>query len=136
MRYVVPVVAHWPGTLIAVNVGGAVLPTLMSIYLLVRNQLWIQAALATAVIAAVCYWLSRPIPGLGIAESQCLFRQSRRRSSRYCSHASTPRSSPISAVALAHSSASICSISAISVGWARRSLRLCGAGTFDGIFLI
>jgi uncharacterized membrane protein len=68
MRYVVPVVAHWPGTLIAVNVGGAVLPTLMSIYLLVRNQLWIQAALATAVIAAVCYWLSRPIPGLGIAE--------------------------------------------------------------------
>ena len=68
MRYVVPVVAHWPGTLIAVNVGGAVLPTLMSIYLLARNQLWVQTALATAVVAAVCYWLSRPIPGLGIAE--------------------------------------------------------------------
>ena len=33
-----------------------------------RHRLWIQAALATAVVAAVCYWLSRPLPGLGIAE--------------------------------------------------------------------
>jgi len=68
MRYVVPFVAQWPGTLIAVNVGGAVIPTMTSVHLLVRNQLWIPAALATAAIAAVCYWLSRPIPGLGIAE--------------------------------------------------------------------
>jgi len=68
MRYVVPVVAQWPGTLIAVNVGGAVIPTMMSVYLLVRHRLWVEAALATAAVAAVCYWLSRPIPGLGIAE--------------------------------------------------------------------
>jgi uncharacterized membrane protein len=68
MRYVVPFVAQWPGTLIAVNVGGAVIPTMVSIYLLAKNRLWVKAALATAVVAAVCYWLSRPIPGLGIAE--------------------------------------------------------------------
>ena len=67
MRYVVPVVAQWPGTVIAVNVGGAVIPTMMSIYLLARHRLWVQAALATAVVAAVCYWLSRPLPGLGAA---------------------------------------------------------------------
>jgi uncharacterized membrane protein len=63
-----PFVAQWPGTLIAVNVGGAVIPTMVSIYLLAKNRLWVKAALATAVVAAVCYWLSRPIPGLGIAE--------------------------------------------------------------------
>jgi uncharacterized membrane protein len=68
MRYVVPFVAQWPGTLIAVNVGGAVIPTMMSLYLLSRNRLWVKAAVATAAVAAVCYWLSRPIPGLGIAE--------------------------------------------------------------------
>src|SRR5262249_15339800 len=34
MRYRVPVVTHWAGTVIAVNVGGAVIPTLMSVYLL------------------------------------------------------------------------------------------------------
>jgi uncharacterized membrane protein len=68
MRYAVPVVMQWPGTLIAVNVGGAVIPTFMSIYLLIRNALWVQGALATAVVALVCYWLSQPVPGLGIAE--------------------------------------------------------------------
>jgi len=68
MRYVVPFVTEWPGTLIAVNVGGAVIPTMVSIYLLARNRLWVQAALAKAAVALVCYWLSRPIPGLGIAE--------------------------------------------------------------------
>jgi uncharacterized membrane protein len=68
MRYVVPLVTQWPGTLVAVNVGGAVLPTMMSIYLLVRNRLWVNAVLATAAVAAVCFWLSRPVPGLGIAE--------------------------------------------------------------------
>ena len=68
MRYVVPYVAQWPGTLIAVNVGGAVIPTIMSLYLLARNRLWAKAAIATAAVAAVCYWLSQPLPGLGIAE--------------------------------------------------------------------
>src|SRR6266581_9570594 len=53
MRYVVPVVASWPGTVLAVNVGGAVIPTMMSIYLVIRYQLWLKAAIATAVIAFV-----------------------------------------------------------------------------------
>jgi uncharacterized membrane protein len=68
MRYVVPFVTQWPETLIAVNVGGAVIPTLTSMYLLFKTRLWVEAAVATAVVAAVCYWLSRPMPGLGIAE--------------------------------------------------------------------
>jgi uncharacterized membrane protein len=68
MRYNMPVVVQWPGTLIAVNVGGAVIPTFMSIYLLIKNTLWVQGALATAVVALVCYSLSQPVPGLGIAE--------------------------------------------------------------------
>ena len=68
MRYVVPLVLERPGTVIAVNVGGAVIPTLMSIYLLVRNELWVQGLIATAIVAVVCYLLSQPLPGLGIAE--------------------------------------------------------------------
>jgi len=67
MRYMVPVVVQWPGTIIAVNVGGAVIPTVMSFYLLARQRLWIKGALATAVVAAVCHWLAQPIPGMGIA---------------------------------------------------------------------
>src|SRR3954468_13525518 len=40
MRYVVPFVVSWPGTVLAVNVGGAVIPTIMSSYLIIRYQLW------------------------------------------------------------------------------------------------
>jgi uncharacterized membrane protein len=67
MRYVVPVVVDWPGTIIAVNVGGALIPTLMSVYLLSKNGLWRRGLLAIAFVAAVCHWLARPVPGLGIA---------------------------------------------------------------------
>jgi uncharacterized membrane protein len=67
MRYVVPVVVSWPGTVLAVNVGGAVIPTLMSIYLLIRYQLWLKAAIATAVIAFVIHSMATPVPGIGIA---------------------------------------------------------------------
>jgi uncharacterized membrane protein len=67
MRYIVPTVVDWPGTVIAINVGGALIPTLMSLYLLARNQLWGLGTLATACVAAVCHWLARPVPGLGIA---------------------------------------------------------------------
>src|ERR1700682_3407017 len=67
MRYVVPVVVSWPGTVLAVNVGGAVIPTLMSIYLLIRYQLWLKAAIAAAVIAFVIHSMATPVPGIGIA---------------------------------------------------------------------
>jgi uncharacterized membrane protein len=68
MRYVVPVVTQWPDTVIAVNVGGAVIPIMMSAYLLLRYRLLVQAVLATAVVALVCHLLANPVPGLGIAE--------------------------------------------------------------------
>jgi uncharacterized membrane protein len=67
MRYVVPVVEQWPGTLIAVNIGGAVIPSVMSLYLLARNGLWIRGAVAITAVAAVCHWLAQPVPGVGIA---------------------------------------------------------------------
>jgi uncharacterized membrane protein len=67
MRYVVPLVVSWPGTVLAVNVGGAVLPTLMSAYLVIRYQLWLRAILATAAIAAVIHSMATPVPGIGIA---------------------------------------------------------------------
>src|ERR1700736_1776882 len=67
MRYVVPVVASWPGTILAVNVGGAVIPTLMSTYLVIRYQLWLKATLATVAIAFIIHSMATPVPGIGIA---------------------------------------------------------------------
>jgi uncharacterized membrane protein len=67
MRYAVPVVIDWPGTVIAINVGGAVIPILVSLYLLAKHGLWASGILATAGVAAVCYFLAHPVPGVGIA---------------------------------------------------------------------
>jgi uncharacterized membrane protein len=67
MHYMVPVVVDWPGTVIAVNVGGALIPGLMSIYLLAKNRLWGTGLLATACVTAVCHFLADPVPGVGIA---------------------------------------------------------------------
>jgi uncharacterized membrane protein len=67
MRYRVPVVIHWAGTVIAVNVGGAVIPTLMSVYLLIKRELWVKGLIATAVVALVIHWMADPVPELGIA---------------------------------------------------------------------
>jgi uncharacterized membrane protein len=67
MQYQVPPPTDWGGTVLAVNVGGAIIPVIMSLYLLIRWQLWMEGLLATTAVAAVCYWFSYPIMGLGIA---------------------------------------------------------------------
>ncbi|MCC8942727.1 DUF1614 domain-containing protein [Bradyrhizobium sp. Arg68] len=66
MRYVVPYLAS-PSTILAVNVGGAVIPALMSAYLVLRYQLWLRAAIATIVIAAIVHASATPVAGIGIA---------------------------------------------------------------------
>jgi uncharacterized membrane protein len=67
VQYVVPVVVSWPGTVLAVNIGGAVIPTVMSAYLVIRYQLWLKAAVATAVVAFIIHSMATPVPGVGIA---------------------------------------------------------------------
>ena len=66
MRYIEPVLADWPGTIVAVNVGGAVIPTLLSLYLLGKNGIWFSGAVVTAVVAAICHYMATPVAGVGI----------------------------------------------------------------------
>jgi uncharacterized membrane protein len=66
MRSVVPMVENWPRTIVAVNVGGAVIPTLVSLYLVLRSGMVGRAALAVVIVAAIVHGLARPVPGLGI----------------------------------------------------------------------
>ena len=135
MRYVVPVVVNWPGTLIAVNVGGAVIPGVMSLYLLIKQRLWVRGLIATACVAAVCHALAQPTRGVGIAlpifvpavtTAIVAFILSRER-----------------AAALAYIAGSLGTlIGADLLNLSRvRGLRapvaaIGGAGTFDGIFMI
>jgi uncharacterized membrane protein len=66
MHYIVPELVQPPEVILAVNVGGAIIPTLLSIYLLSKNALWGQGLIATIFIAAICHALAEPVRGLGI----------------------------------------------------------------------
>src|SRR5262249_49594987 len=66
-HYVVPVVEEWPSTVIPLNVGGAVIPTALSLYLLTKNHLWTRGIIVTAIVSAIVYMLAEPVQGVGIA---------------------------------------------------------------------
>lgn len=67
MRYIVPEVFSEPGVILAVNVGGALIPTLLSLYVMTKRSLWGRAVIATAVVATICHLLAQPVRGVGIA---------------------------------------------------------------------
>lgn len=65
--YVIPMV-HVSQTMLAINLGGALIPALLSLYLIVKNQLFRLSLMGIVPVAIVCYLLAKPEPGLGIAE--------------------------------------------------------------------
>ncbi|TMG73656.1 MAG: DUF1614 domain-containing protein [Betaproteobacteria bacterium] len=65
--YVIPTVETWPGTVLAVNVGGAIIPILLSLFLIVKDGLYRMAAWGVTIVSLACYVLAEPVPGLGIA---------------------------------------------------------------------
>ncbi len=65
--FLAPVAIDWPGTILAINVGGAVIPILLSFYLLMRYDLWMAGAVATAIVAFVVHRMATPVPGVGIS---------------------------------------------------------------------
>jgi len=67
MRYVIPMAEGWPGTVIALNVGGAIIPTLLSLYLLVKNRLYGRGLLGVAVVTVIVHMTAHPVKGVGIA---------------------------------------------------------------------
>jgi uncharacterized membrane protein len=67
MTYVVPVVQQTRATVLAVNVGGAIIPVCLSLYLLLKHHLFLLGAIGAAFVAAVTHYLAQPVPGFGIA---------------------------------------------------------------------
>jgi len=67
MRYLLPAASSTSSTVIAVNVGGALIPAVMSFYLLAHYRLWRQGAICTAVVGVLCFYLATPVPGVGIS---------------------------------------------------------------------
>jgi uncharacterized membrane protein len=67
MRHMIPLVREWPGTVVAVNLGGAVIPLFLSLYLTVKNRLYGPALLGVAMVTAIVHLMAHQVRGVGIA---------------------------------------------------------------------
>jgi uncharacterized membrane protein len=136
IRYRIPQIAvEEASTLIAVNVGGALIPTIVSLYLLRSHPEQVPYALVGVVItAAIVHLVARKVPGLGITTPAFI----------------PPIAAALSAVLLSPHSPSIIAYVAGTMGTLigadLTNLRgipglgapvasIGGAGTFDGVFL-
>jgi len=135
MQYVIPVVTQWPGTVIAVNIGGAVIPTVMSFYLLVKYQLWGVGLIATAGVTAVTYAFANPVPGLGIAEPVFVPALATALAALVLSRRQAAPLAYISGSLGSLIGADLLNLGKVQ-GLGAPVASIGGAGTFDGIFLI
>ena len=65
--YIVPMLSDVPGTVVAVNLGGALIPTLLAIYLIVKNRLFVDSLAAVAIVTVAVHLMAHPVRGVGIA---------------------------------------------------------------------
>jgi uncharacterized membrane protein len=67
VRYMIPTVHEWPRTVVAVNLGGAVIPVLLSLYLAVTNGVYLDGAIGVLIVTVIVHRLAQPVRGVGIA---------------------------------------------------------------------
>jgi uncharacterized membrane protein len=68
IRYRVPTRYTTDSTIVAVNVGGAIVPVLISLYLLMQMpSIIVPALIGVAIVTAIVHRFAMPVPGLGIA---------------------------------------------------------------------
>jgi uncharacterized membrane protein len=68
MQYVIPRVIESSRTVLAVNVGGALIPFLLSLYLVFKLKLYGRALLAVSTVTIIVHTMAYPVRGVGIAE--------------------------------------------------------------------
>lgn len=133
-RYVMPQWSQPRQTVLAINVGGAVVPTLLSLYLLTQALAPLRVVVAIATVTLLTYWWARPMPGVGIVVPMLL----------------PPLSAALAALLLVPQQAPLAAYVAGTMGTligadvlhVRQVTKLAtpvasigGAGTFDGVFL-
>jgi uncharacterized membrane protein len=133
-RYVIPQWRQPRQSVLAVNVGGAIVPTFLSLYLLTQAVAPLRVVVATAAVTFLTYRWARPVAGVGIVVPMLL----------------PPLSAALAALLLVPQQAPLAAYVAGAMGTliggdllhVRQGTKLAtpvasigGAGTFDGVFL-
>ena len=132
--YVRPPVVQRGATIVAINVGGALVPLLLSVYLFLRFRMRVRMLVGTAIVAVIVHALATIVPGVGIAVPMLL----------------PPLAAVVVSLALAYRQAPPLAYVSGSMGaligadlWnlpriaeiGAPVVSIGGAGTFDGVFL-
>lgn len=134
MQYVVPVVEDWPSTIIAVNLGGAIIPTLLSLYLMVTNHVYFPAAVGILIVATIVHLLARPVRGVGIAVPALIPPLLAAAAAMLLSARSAPCVAYVAGTLGTLIGADLLNLGRLR-GLGAPVASIGGAGTFDGIFL-
>jgi uncharacterized membrane protein len=120
-----------PRTIVAVNVGGALIPTLLS---LLMKKTYGRSLAAVAIVTAIMYWLAQPIRGVGIAVPVFVPPVVAAGTALLLSRQSAPALAYISGSLGTLIGADLLNLGRVQ-GLGAPVASIGGAGTFDGIFL-
>ncbi|MEJ2234098.1 MAG: DUF1614 domain-containing protein [Syntrophobacterales bacterium] len=134
MRYRLPAPRQACTTTLAVNVGGAVIPVLISLYIFLKCQVPFRALLATGFMSLVVFRLARPIRGVGIGVPVLVPPLLAALIALVISPAKAPPVAYISGTLGTLIGADLMNLKKIT-GLGAPVASIGGAGTFDGIFL-
>jgi uncharacterized membrane protein len=133
-RYIVPRLRRPRETVVAVNLGGAVVPALLSLYLLSQALAPLRVIMATAVVTAVTHWFARPLRGVGIAIPLFIPPLS----AAVIALLLVPQQAPLTAY-IAGTMGTLLGADLLNLhkvsGLGAPVVSIGGAGTFDGVFL-
>jgi len=132
--YVVPQVERWPGTVVAMNLGGAIIPAILSVYLLMKNRLFGRALAATVIVTVVVHMMAYPVKGVGIAVPWLVPPLVAAGAAMLLSRRSAPSLAYIAGSLGTLIGADLLNLNKVA-GLGAPIASIGGAGTFDGIFL-
>jgi uncharacterized membrane protein len=134
MRYVIPMIQERPRTVVAINVGGAVIPFLLSVFLMFKHDMLLLTLLAVAIVSVVIHATARPLRGVGIAVPMFV--------PPFIAASTALLLAPDSAPVIAYVAGTLGTLIGADLmnlgklrGLGAPVASIGGAGTFDGIFL-
>ncbi len=134
IRYIIPLAEEWPRTIIAVNVGGAVIPTLLSLYLVLKNGMYGRSLIGVAIVATIVHMMAQPVRGMGIAVPTFIPPLVAATTALLLSRQSAPALAYVAGSLGTLIGADLLNLDKIQ-GLGAPVASIGGAGTFDGIFL-
>jgi uncharacterized membrane protein len=134
VRWVVPVLEANAHTVVAINLGGAIIPVLLSLRIILVTQRDAEIALATGCVAVVSYLLARPVRGIGIVVPTIVPPLAATAAALLLSRDAAPAIAYVAGTLGTLVGADLLHLrGALALG--APVLSIGGAGTFDGIFL-